>query len=159
MGRKNMKPNNRDHDRHFHIRDIAGKFWLWIVVTAVLTSAAVFVGTLRHRGLDTASIVHSAPAVTMGTPAPTTVVYAVKGPAGADATLAYIQPDGPVQRVATRLPWSVSVQTRSLAPAASVVAQSAARSISCEISVDGSTLIARQSAQDFFPVDCTLPVA
>lgn len=151
-----MKHNSRQF-RPFHFRDIAGKYWIWIVVTIVLTSAVLFVGVVRRHGVDGASVVHSAPAVAMGTPAKTTVVYTVKGPDGAGATLAYLQPDGPVQRVVARLPWSVSVQTRSLAPAASVLAASVAGPISCEISVDGLTVIARQSQSNSSPVDCTLP--
>jgi Mycobacterium membrane protein len=152
-----VKLKNRRQYGQFHIRDIARKCWTWIVVVTVLTSAVLFVGAMRHHGLDDASVVHSAPAVAMGTPAQTTVVYTVKGPDGAGVTLAYLQPEGPVRRVVAHLPWSVSVQTRSLAPAASVLAASVAGPISCEISVDGSTVIARQSQSDSSPVDCTLP--
>lgn len=152
-----MNPDHLRRDRRIHIGAIAGKSWLWIAVITVLTSAGLFVGTMRHHGLENASIVHSAPAVVMGRPAQTTVVYTVKGPDGSGATLAYLQPDGPVQRVVARLPWSVSVQTRGLSPAASVLAESPAGPISCEISVDGSTVIARQSESDSSPVDCTLP--
>ena len=152
-----MRLNFCRQRRQFQIRHLVGKSWVWIVVVAALTSSGFFVETLRHRDLADASVVHSAPAVAMGTPAQTTVVYTVKGPDGADVTLAYLQPDGPVQRVVAHLPWSVTVQTRHLSPAASVLAQSVARSISCEISVNGMTVIAHQSTQDFSPVDCTLP--
>jgi Mycobacterium membrane protein len=152
-----MKCSNRHQYGPLQFRGIARNCWVWIVVTIVLTSAALFVGAMRQHFLDSASVVHSAPAVAMGTPAQTTVVYTVRGPDGAGATLAYLQPDGPVQRVVARLPWSVSVQTRSLAPAASVLATSATGPISCEISVDGSTVLARRSQSDFSPVDCTLP--
>src|SRR5262245_35064828 len=144
-GREDMGLNYRRHRQQFQIRVIAGKSWVWIVVVAALISAGLFVRAVRHLDMADASVVHSARAVAMGTPAQTTVVYTVKGPDGAYATLAYLQPGGPVQRVVARLPWSVSVQTRSLSPAASVLAQSVAGSISCEISVNGLTLIAHQS--------------
>jgi len=152
-----MRVNYRRQRRELYLRTIAAKRWLWIVVIAVLASSAVYVGTMRNRIPDDATTVRSAPAVAMGKPAQTTVIYTVGGPAGADATLAYLQPDGPVERVVAPLPWSISLRTTHLAPAASVLAQSVAKSISCAISVDGLTVIAHQSARDFAPVDCTLP--
>jgi MmpS family membrane protein len=123
----------------------------------VLVCSVLFVGALRRRDLPDASIVHTAPAIAMGRAVETTVVYTVRGPDRADATVIYFEPDGLLQRVVVRLPWSVSAQTRRQSPAASVLAQSPAGSISCEISVNGLTLIARQSARDSSPVDCTLP--
>lgn len=69
---------------------------------------------------------------------PKTVVYEIMGPAGATATVNYLNLDAEPQIARdVTLPWSLTLTTTAPAAAANIVAQGDSDNIGCRITVDG----------------------
>lgn len=77
---------------------------------------------------------------------PKTVTYEVFGPAGATATINYLDlSSNPQSRKNASLPWSVTLTTTSPSVGPNLLAQADAESVGCRITVDGKVKDERTS--------------
>lgn len=115
------------------------KAWMPLVILVVVAIAAFAVD--RLHGVFGKSELTRPGSGLADDPAPfnpKTVVYEIMGPAGAVATVNYLNLDAEPQIARdVTLPWTLTLTTTAPAAAANIVAQGDGDSIGCRITVDG----------------------
>ncbi|NGX07657.1 membrane protein [Mycobacteroides franklinii] len=111
--------------------------WVYLVVLAVLTVAALFIFKLRSTDIpdEAAGTVSRLP--TLGSLTERTIQYEAVGPAGTPATVSYLDDDGHNQNVDTVLPWQEALRTVEPSLVTSMVVQSNVTGVGCRITVNG----------------------
>ncbi len=111
--------------------------WVYVVVLAVLTVAAVFILKLRSSEIpdEAVGIVSRLPV--LGSLSERTIQYEAIGPAGTPATVSYLDDNGHNQNVSTVLPWQEALRTVEPSLVTSMVVQSNATGVGCRITVNG----------------------
>lgn len=111
--------------------------WVYVVVLAVLTVAAVFILKLRSSEIpdEAVGIVSRLPV--LGSLSERTIQYEAIGPAGTPATVSYLDDNGHNQNVGTVLPWQEALRTVEPSLVTSMVVQSNATGVGCRITVNG----------------------
>ncbi|MGH3723422.1 MAG: MmpS family transport accessory protein [Mycobacterium sp.] len=111
--------------------------WVYVVVLAVLTVAAVFILKLRSSEIpdEATGTVSRLPA--LGSLSERTIQYEAIGPAGLPATVSYLDDDGHNQNVNTVLPWQEALRTVEPSLVTSMVVQSNSAGVGCRITVNG----------------------
>ena len=115
------------------------KLWMPLVILAVAAIAAFTVDRLHGVFGKTETTRPGSGLADDPEPFnPKTVVYEVFGPAGATATINYLDLDAEPQIARDAvLPWSLTLTTTAPAAAGNIVAQGYSDSIGCRITVDG----------------------
>lgn len=114
---------------------------LWIPVVLVVVGAVAGLTVLRlHRVFASEDLNADAGAgIQIVQFNPKVVVYEVFGPAGATATVSYLDAEANLHTVdGVVLPWTATVSTTLPAVTASIVAQSDTGEIGCRVTVDGT---------------------
>lgn len=115
------------------------KAWMPLLIVAVVAVAAFAVDRL-HGVFGKSEITRPGSGLADDPPPfnPKVVVYEVFGPAGATATVNYLNLDAEPQIARdVTLPWTLELSTTAPAAAANLVAQGYSDSIGCRITVDG----------------------
>lgn len=111
--------------------------WVYLVVLAVLTVAALFILKLRASDIpdEAAGTVSRLP--TLGSLFERTIQYEALGSTGTSATVSYLGDDGHNQNIDTVLPWHQTLRTVEPSLVTSMVVQSNSSGVGCRITVDG----------------------
>lgn len=113
--------------------------WIPLVITIVVAIAAFSVFRL-HGVFGKTEVTRAGSGLANDTEPfnPKQVTYEIYGPAGAVATINYLDLDAKPQIVRdTTLPWSLTLTTTAPAASANIVAQGDTDTIGCRIYVDG----------------------
>jgi hypothetical protein len=113
----------------------------WIPLLIVVVVALAVTVVYRLHGLFGSNNEITRPGAGLAQDAepfnPKVVTYEVSGPAGAVATINYLDLDATPQRVDdASLPWSITLKTTKPSASATLIAQGDGNSISCRVIVD-----------------------
>ncbi len=111
--------------------------WVYLVVLAVLTVAAVFILKLRSSEIPDEAVGTVSRLPVLGSLSERTIQYEAVGPAGTPATVSYLDDNGHNQNVSTVLPWQEALRTVEPSLVTSMVVQSNATGVGCRITVNG----------------------
>ncbi|MGW8813422.1 MmpS family transport accessory protein [Gordonia terrae] len=137
-------------------------WWIVLVVIAVMSVSAFYVGTLRLSEIPDRAIGHSPPGPQAGAVRDRAIEYIVTGPAGSTARVSYIEPGGRVVDDQVSVPWRVVLRTRELTTSVGVLTQSSGRgALSCAVRVNGFERVRQNGsgADGNSIANCLVPVA
>jgi Mycobacterium membrane protein len=115
------------------------RFWIPLLIVAVVAVAGFCVSKIRLTFGSNTEITRAGAGLANDPKPfnPKRVTYEIFGPAGAVATINYLDLDAQPQIVRdATLPWSLTLETTAPAASANIVAQGDSDSISCRITVN-----------------------
>jgi hypothetical protein len=133
-------PRKRASRRKGHVTWLLKRLWILLVILTVVAIAGFCV--YRFRGFFGSHNETTRPGSGLANDTkpfnPKIVTYEIFGPAGAVATINYLDLDAHPQEVKdVTLPWSLTLTTTAPAASATIVAQGDSDSIGCRITVNG----------------------
>jgi hypothetical protein len=122
------------------VTPVLKRLWILLIIVVVVVIAGFCVDRLRGFFGSNNETTRPGSGLANDTKPfnPKRVVYEIFGPAGAAATINYLDLDAHPQEVKdVTLPWSLTLTTTAPAASANIVAQGTSDSISCRITVNG----------------------
>jgi hypothetical protein len=133
-------PPQRAKRKKARVAPVLKRLWIVLIIVAVVAIAGFCVERLRGFFGSNNETTRPGSGLANDTKPfnPKRVTYEIFGPAGATATINYLDLDAHPQEVKNAtLPWSLTLTTNAPAASANIVAQGDSDSISCRITVNG----------------------